>query len=72
VGEADLKSTQILYPLVQEGIRNGLYFPNRQSTLCSRRNCAFWRQCEREFGGESGIWPGLEAVNGLTSGAEQL
>jgi RecB family exonuclease len=51
VSEADLKSTQILYPLVQEGIRNELYFPNRQSTLCSRRNCAFWRQCEREFGG---------------------
>jgi hypothetical protein len=51
VGEADLKSTEVLYPLVQEGIRNELYFPNRQSTLCSRRNCAFWRQCEREFGG---------------------
>jgi CRISPR/Cas system-associated exonuclease Cas4 (RecB family) len=51
VSEADLKSTQVLYPLVQEGIRNGLYFPNRQSTLCSRRNCAFWRQCERDFGG---------------------
>ena len=51
VSEADLKSTQVLYPLVQAGIRTGVYFPNRQSTLCSRRNCAFWRQCEREFGG---------------------
>ena len=40
VSEADLKATRILYPLVQEGIRNELYFPNRQSTLCSRRNCA--------------------------------
>jgi hypothetical protein len=42
---------EVLYPLVQEGIANGLYFPNRQSLTCSRRNCAFWRQCEREFGG---------------------
>jgi PD-(D/E)XK nuclease superfamily len=51
VGEQDLRATEVLYPLVQEGIANGLYFPNRQSLTCSRRNCAFWRQCEREFGG---------------------
>jgi hypothetical protein len=51
VGEPDLRATEVLYPLVQEGIANGLYFPNRQSLTCSRRNCAFWRQCEREFGG---------------------
>jgi len=49
--EEDLKATRALYPLVQEGIRNGLYIPNRQSFLCNRRNCAFWRQCQDEFGG---------------------
>jgi hypothetical protein len=27
------------------------YYPNRGSVLCSRRNCAFWRDCEREYGG---------------------
>jgi hypothetical protein len=43
--------TQNLYPMVQEGMRNGLYFPNRQTFLCSRRHCAFWQKCEREFGG---------------------
>jgi CRISPR/Cas system-associated exonuclease Cas4 (RecB family) len=51
VGEADLRATQVLYPLVREGIGNALYFPNRQSLTCSRRNCGFWRHCEREFGG---------------------
>jgi putative RecB family exonuclease len=51
VGEQDLRATEILYPLVQEGMRKGLYFPNRQSVMCSRRNCAFWRHCEREYGG---------------------
>jgi len=29
-----------------------LYLPNRLSTLCSRRNCAYWRICECEWGGE--------------------
>jgi PD-(D/E)XK nuclease superfamily len=51
VAEQDLRATEVLYPLVQEGIANGLYFPNRQSLTCSRRNCAFWRHCEQEFGG---------------------
>ena len=51
VSDQDLLATQVVYPLVQEGIQSGLYFPNRQSTLCSRRHCAFWRQCEKEFGG---------------------
>jgi CRISPR/Cas system-associated exonuclease Cas4 (RecB family) len=51
VGEEDLRQTQVLFPLVQEGIRNGLYFPNRQSLFCSRRHCSFWQQCQQEFGG---------------------
>lgn len=51
VSEQDLLATRTLYPLVQEGIRSGLYYPNRQSLLCGRKHCAFWRQCEREFGG---------------------
>ena len=51
VGEDDLRQTQVLFPLVQEGIRNGLYFPNRQSLFCSRRHCSYWQQCQKEFGG---------------------
>jgi hypothetical protein len=51
VGSQDLRATEVLYPLVREGIANGVYFPNRQSLTCSRRNCCFWRHCEREFGG---------------------
>jgi putative RecB family exonuclease len=51
VSNQDLRATEVLYPLVQEGIRRSLYIPNRQSLTCSRRNCAFWRHCEREFGG---------------------
>jgi RecB family exonuclease len=51
IGEQDLRATTTLFPLVQEGMRSGLYHPNRQSMLCSRRHCPFWRECEQEFGG---------------------
>jgi hypothetical protein len=51
VNEQDLRSTEVIYPLVQEGMRSGLYYPNRNSFTCSRRNCAFWRKCEAEYGG---------------------
>jgi hypothetical protein len=40
-----------IYPLVAEGIAGGLYLPNRSSSVCSRRYCAFAEACEREFGG---------------------
>jgi hypothetical protein len=45
------------YPLVQEKMRSGLYGPNRNSWLCKRGTCPYWRQCEAEFGG---IVPGGE------------
>lgn len=48
---ADLVETRTIYPLVQEQMRSGLYTPNRNSFLCSKRNCPYWRQCETEYGG---------------------
>jgi putative RecB family exonuclease len=51
VTEADERLTESLYPRVREGIREGLYFPNRSSNLCSRKYCNFVGACCREFGG---------------------
>jgi len=51
VGESDLRATQVLYPFIKESIRNGLYLPNRDSMMCSRRHCAFWEHCQKEYGG---------------------
>jgi hypothetical protein len=51
VGEADLRATKVLFPMVQEAMGSGMYCPNRQSMLCSHKHCAFWQQCEQEFGG---------------------
>ncbi len=51
VDDADLRATQVLYPFIRESIRNGLYLPNRDSVLCSRRHCPFWQHCQEEYGG---------------------
>ena len=47
----DRRATETLYPLAQDSMRSGFYMPNRSSNLCSRKNCAFWRACEAEYGG---------------------
>lgn len=51
IDDQEIRATQKIYPLVQEAMRAELYVPNRDSNLCSRANCPFWRHCEREFGG---------------------
>ena len=50
-GAAGRRLVERLYPLVAEGIAGGLYVPNRNGPLCSRRYCAFADACEKEFGG---------------------
>jgi hypothetical protein len=51
VSLADQFMAEKLYPHVREGIREGLFFPNRCSNLCSRKTCNFWQACQAEFGG---------------------
>ncbi len=52
ITDQDILATRALYPLAQTIMRSELYMPNRLSMNCSRRNCSFWRDCEREWGGE--------------------
>jgi hypothetical protein len=52
VTEQDLLATEKLYPLAQQSMQSDRFMPNRLSLTCSRRNCSFWRHCEREWGGE--------------------
>jgi hypothetical protein len=51
VSPSDEKAIDTLYPLAQEGMRSGLYMPNRNSMLCSRKYCSYWQRCEADFGG---------------------
>jgi CRISPR/Cas system-associated exonuclease Cas4 (RecB family) len=48
----EMRAAQTLYPAAQEAMRRQRFMPNRLSMMCSRRNCSYWRHCEREWGGE--------------------
>ena len=52
ITEGDVRATQSIYAAASQAMQSEIYMPNRQSMFCSRRNCAYWRDCEREWGGE--------------------
>ncbi len=51
LGPADLRQVEVMYPLAKEGMLSGIYTPQRNGFLCSRRYCPYWRSCEADFGG---------------------
>lgn len=51
VAEQDACYAKALYPMVQDSIREGIFLPRRNSPLCSRKYCGFWKVCEQEYGG---------------------
>ena len=51
IGAEERRYAETIYPMVQDGIRDGIYTPRRGSSFCSRRYCGYWRECEREYGG---------------------
>jgi len=52
INAQDLLAIERLYPLALQAMRSDIFMPNRLSITCSRRNCSYWRRCEREWGGE--------------------
>ncbi len=44
VTAAGVRLVRTLYPLAQEGMRSGLYYPNRGSIFCSRDAGTRWRE----------------------------
>lgn len=51
VSDEDRRMTERIYPHVQSLMQAGCYAPNRGSTLCSRRYCAFADECVAQWGG---------------------
>jgi hypothetical protein len=51
LGPGDTQYAEAIYPMVRDAIADGVFYPRRDSMLCSQRYCGFWRACEREFGG---------------------
>ncbi|MHC4181225.1 MAG: PD-(D/E)XK nuclease family protein, partial [Planctomycetota bacterium] len=53
IGAGDVQYAETVYPMVQDSIRDGIFYPRRSDRFpCTRRYCPFWRACEAEFGGE--------------------
>jgi RecB family exonuclease len=47
-----VRYAETMYQAAVQGVADGLFYPRRGSNRCSRKYCPFWRECEREFGGE--------------------
>lgn len=48
---ADTQYAATMFSMVADSILAGVHIPNRGSTLCSRKQCAFWRECQKDHGG---------------------
>jgi hypothetical protein len=48
----DSKLVLSLINRVAKGIDKEVFIPNRAHFMCSKRFCAFWRECQQEFGGK--------------------
>jgi hypothetical protein len=47
----DVQHALIIAQSVGDGIRAGVFIPNRSSYLCTRRFCSYWVECEKKYGG---------------------
>jgi CRISPR/Cas system-associated exonuclease Cas4 (RecB family) len=54
VKDADVQHVETMFPLLQDSMRSGYYFPARDSYLCSRKHCGYWRLCQEQYGGTVG------------------
>ena len=52
IDEQDKRAPELQIPVIRDAMRSGYYPPSRDSMMCSRRNCGFWRVCETEWGGK--------------------
>ena len=41
-----------LMETVANGVKKEVFIPNRNNMMCSKRFCAYWRECENKYGGK--------------------
>lgn len=51
ITQDDKAFTLALTGKVDHAAKAGVYLPNRNSFMCSRRQCGYWQHCEKEFKG---------------------
>ena len=37
---------------VANGVKKEVFIPNRSNMMCSKKFCAYWRECENKYGGK--------------------
>ena len=50
--EVDRKEALIRLQEVGDGITKGVFIPNRNSFLCTKRFCKYWNECQKKHGGK--------------------
>lgn len=40
-----------MFQTIGDAIKKGVFVPNRNSYLCSKRYCKYWQECEKKFSG---------------------
>lgn len=48
----DRKEFVNTFIVVSNGIKKGVFYPNRNSFLCNKKYCSFWNECEKKYGGK--------------------
>jgi CRISPR/Cas system-associated exonuclease Cas4 (RecB family) len=51
ITEDDRRYAEFVYAHAQQQMRDGVITPRRSSNLCSKKHCAYWRECVAEYGG---------------------
>lgn len=51
VDQAYRRYAEWIYAHAQQQMREGAITPRRSSNLCTKKHCAFWRECVAEYGG---------------------
>ncbi|MEM3091506.1 MAG: PD-(D/E)XK nuclease family protein [Candidatus Pacearchaeota archaeon] len=49
--EIDKEHFLRIFQTVGDAIKNGVFIPNRNSFLCTKRYCKYYAECERKYGG---------------------
>lgn len=52
ISDKDKDFALTLIGQVDHAIRSEVFYPNRTSFMCSRKNCGYWNECEKKYGGK--------------------
>lgn len=52
IDNSDKEYVLRLVSAIDAAVNKELFYPNRASMMCSKKNCGYWAQCEKDWGGK--------------------